>query len=66
MNGALLCVLGGLARERDLSDFGLRIHNEQPRRKQRGIEKLYNSFPKSCHPRMFLSGVQSEVRLDSR
>ena len=32
-----------------------------------GVSKdLYNNFPKSCHPRMFLSGVQSEVRLDSR
>ena len=39
---------------------------ELPRSKLRGIEKLYDNFPESCHPRMFLSGVQSEFRLDSR
>jgi len=27
-------------------------------------KELYNNFPQSCHPRMFLSGGQSEVRLD--
>ena len=27
---------------------------------------LYDIFSQSCHPRMFLSGVQPESRLDSR
>jgi hypothetical protein len=40
--------------------------NELARSKLRGIETLYDNFLQSCHPRMFLSGVQSEFRLDSR
>ena len=27
---------------------------------------LYDVLPERCHPRMFLSGVQVRVRLDSR
>jgi hypothetical protein len=49
-----------------IGNLSIEIANGELRRKQRGIEKLYRNFPKSCHPRMFLSVVQSEFRLDSR
>jgi hypothetical protein len=49
-------------------DFRLeeKERNELSRQQAAEYRQTLDNFPESCHPRMFLSGVQSEFRLDSR